>query len=57
MKNISSDQDKLIKEMLTKLRAMNKRGEMALKKADQLLEKQNKVLQKEIADYHRRYGK
>ncbi|HPM32639.1 MAG TPA: hypothetical protein PLJ60_20060 [Chryseolinea sp.] len=57
MKNISSDRDKLIKEMLTKLRAMNKRGEQALKKADQVLEKQDKVLQKEIADYNRKYGK
>ena len=57
MKNISSDRDKLIKEMLTKLKAMNKRGEKALIKADQVLEKQDKVLQKEIADYNRRYGK
>jgi Mg2+/Co2+ transporter CorB len=57
MKNISSDRDKLIKEMLAKLRAMNKRGEKALKKADQLLAKQDKVLQKEMADYNRRYGK
>ncbi len=57
MKNISSDRDKSIKEMLTKLRAMNKRGEKALKKADKLLEKQDQILQKEIADYNRKYGK